>query len=81
MFTVLFFDEANSTELIGLIKEMLCDLRMNGKKLDMSTGLKIIAACNPYKKHSESIIESFEKSGLGFYVDMNETQEKVHTFK
>lgn len=55
----------------------MCDRRMNGKALEPNTGLKIIAACNPYKKHSEEAIKSFEKSGLGFYVDMNETQEKL----
>jgi len=77
MFTILFFDEANSTEAIGTIKEIMCDLRMNGKQLEENIGLKIIAACNPYKKHSESVIQNFEKSGLGFYVDQNETQEKL----
>jgi hypothetical protein len=77
MFTILFFDEANSTEAIGTIKEIMCDLRMNGKHLEENIGLKIIAACNPYKKHSESVIQNFEKSGLGFYVDQNETQEKL----
>lgn len=77
MFTILFFDEANSTEAIGTIKEIMCDLRIDGKEIEKNTGLKIIAACNPYKKHSEEIIKNFEKSGLGFYIDMNETQEKL----
>jgi hypothetical protein len=77
MFTILFFDEANSTEAIGTIKEVMCDARLEGKPLVMNTGLKIIAACNPYKKHSEDIIKNFERSGLGFYIDMNETQEKL----
>jgi len=77
IFTVLFFDEANSTEAIGTIKEIMCDRRMNGEPLDDHTGLKIIAACNPYKKHSEQIIANFENSGLGFYVDANETQERL----
>ena len=77
MFTILFFDEANSTEAIGSIKEIMCDHRVNGIELEKETGLKIIAACNPYKKHSEDIIKNFEKSGLGFYVDTNETQEKL----
>lgn len=30
IFTVLFFDEANSTEAIGTIKWIMCDRRMNG---------------------------------------------------
>ena len=49
--TVLFFDEANTTSAIGLIKEIMCDKRMSGKSLNLeSCGLKIIAACNPYRK-------------------------------
>ena len=47
---------------------------MDGQSLEKDTGLKIIAACNPYKKHSSTLIANFEKSGLGFYMDMNETQ-------
>ena len=77
IFTILFFDEANSTEAIGTIKEIMCDNRMGGEFLSRDTGLKIIAACNPYKKHSPEIIANFENSGLGFYVDIDETQEKL----
>ncbi len=46
--TVVFFDEANTTESIGLIKEIMCDRRINGQLL--SADLKFIAACNPYRK-------------------------------
>ena len=46
--TVVFFDEANTTDALGLIKEVLCDQRLNGKRL--SEDLKFIAACNPYRK-------------------------------
>ena len=46
--TVVFFDEANTTDAIGLIKEIMCDRRMNGKPI--SDDLKFIAACNPYRK-------------------------------
>ncbi len=50
--TVLFFDEANTTEAIGLIKEILCDGRVNGRPIDMAQGaLKIVAACNPYRRY------------------------------
>jgi len=45
---VAFFDEANTTDAIGLIKEIMCDKRMNGKPV--SKDLKFIAACNPYRK-------------------------------
>ena len=33
IFTILFFDEANSTEAIGTIKEIMCDSRINGNFL------------------------------------------------
>jgi len=48
--TVLYFDEANATEAIGLIKEIMCDKTLGGKPLDLCRGLKVIAACNPYRK-------------------------------
>jgi len=50
-YTILFFDEVNTTEAIGLVKELLCDGRMNGKKLKLENKLKIIAACNPYRRY------------------------------
>ncbi len=46
--TVVFFDEANTTDSIGLIKEVMCDRRINGQPV--SRNLKFIAACNPYRK-------------------------------
>jgi len=50
MYTVLFFDEANTTESIGLIKEIMCDKSIEGRKLDICDNLKMVAACNPYRK-------------------------------
>jgi energy-coupling factor transporter ATP-binding protein EcfA2 len=75
--TVVFFDEANTTDAIGLIKEIMCDRRMNGKPI--SNDLKIIAACNPYRKHSKQMIERLESAGLGFFVKASETQQKLGT--
>lgn len=46
--TVIFFDEANTTDCINLIKEIMCDGRLNGKPV--SQDLKFIAACNPYRR-------------------------------
>ena len=54
--TILFFDEANTTDAIGLIKEVMCDRRINGRPI--KENVKFIAACNPYKK---LVIFSFEK--------------------
>ncbi len=50
--TVLFFDEANTTESIGLIKEIMCDRTMGGKPLPSlhDHGLRLVAAVNPYRK-------------------------------
>ena len=49
--TVLFLDEANTTEAIGLIKEVMVDKMLFGKPLGIAKcGLEIVAACNPYRK-------------------------------
>ena len=46
--TVVFFDEANTTDAIGLIKEIMCDRQLHGRPIFRD--LKFIAACNPYRK-------------------------------
>lgn len=48
--TVVFFDEANTTDAIGLIKEIMCDRTLYGKPI--VDNLKFIAACNPYKRYA-----------------------------
>lgn len=50
MYTVLFFDEANTTDAIGLIKEIMCDKTLSGQKIEFCENLKVVAACNPYRK-------------------------------
>ncbi|XP_054875809.1 E3 ubiquitin-protein ligase rnf213-alpha-like [Poeciliopsis prolifica] len=75
--SVLFFDEANTTEAISSIKEIICDHSVQGKSLGTQTGLQIIAACNPYRKHTPEMIERLEASGLGYRVHAQETQEKL----
>ncbi|XP_078081772.1 E3 ubiquitin-protein ligase rnf213-alpha-like isoform X2 [Mustelus asterias] len=75
--TVLFFDEANTTEAIHAVKEVLCDKTVRGKAMRRDTGLKIIAACNPYRKHSEDMIRRLEMAGLGYRVKAEETQDKL----
>ena len=47
--TIVFFDEANTCDAIGLIKEIMCDRRSNGKHI--SEDIKLIAACNPYRMY------------------------------
>ena len=52
MHTVLFLDEANTTEAVGTIKEILCDHSLGGVPIQQlhTSGLRLVAACNPYRK-------------------------------
>lgn len=75
--SVLFFDEANTTEAISSIKEVLCDKTVEGESMMPNTGLQIIAACNPYRKHTDVMIKRLESAGLGYRVRAEETDEKL----
>ncbi|KAK7926035.1 hypothetical protein WMY93_008345 [Mugilogobius chulae] len=75
--SVLFFDEANTTEAISSIKEVLCDKTVQGEGLNSICGLQIIAACNPYRKHTDEMIKRLESAGLGYRVRAEETDEKL----
>ncbi|XP_041331790.1 E3 ubiquitin-protein ligase RNF213-like, partial [Pyrgilauda ruficollis] len=75
--TILFFDEANTTEAVSSIKEVLCDHTVQGEPLASGSGLQIIAACNPYRKHTDRMIERLELAGLGYRVKADNTQEKL----
>ncbi|KAM6439343.1 E3 ubiquitin-protein ligase rnf213-alpha-like isoform 2-T2 [Rhynochetos jubatus] len=74
--TVLFFDEANTSEAIFAIKEVLCDRSVKGEKI-LTHRLKVITACNPYKRHNKETIEKLEKAGLGYRVRNEDTLEKL----
>ncbi|XP_072028881.1 E3 ubiquitin-protein ligase rnf213-alpha-like [Amphiura filiformis] len=77
--TVLFFDEANTTEAIGLIKEIMCDGRIQGRPMSMlgSGALKLIASCNPYRRHSQQMLQRMQSTGLGYHVQSNEVKERL----
>ncbi|XP_051530047.1 E3 ubiquitin-protein ligase rnf213-beta-like isoform X2 [Myxocyprinus asiaticus] len=75
--TVLFFDEANTTEAIFAIKEVLCDKTVQGYPLKKNSGLKIIAACNPYRRHSTAMVDRLERAGLGYRVKAEETEDRL----
>uniref|UniRef100_H0WTB7 E3 ubiquitin-protein ligase RNF213 n=1 Tax=Otolemur garnettii TaxID=30611 RepID=H0WTB7_OTOGA len=75
--TILFFDEANTTEAISCIKEVLCDRMVDGQPLAKNSGLHVIAACNPYRKHSEEAIRRLESAGLGYRVRAEETADRL----
>ena len=44
----MFFDEANTSDVISVIKEIMCDGRYRGRSLPPF--LKFVAACNPYRE-------------------------------
>ncbi|XP_062976189.1 E3 ubiquitin-protein ligase RNF213-like [Elgaria multicarinata webbii] len=75
--TILFFDEANTTEAVSSIKEVLCDHTVEGEPLVHNSGLQIIAACNPYRKHTGKMIKRLESAGLGYRVKAEETKDKL----
>lgn len=75
--TILFFDEANTTEAVSCIKEVLCDHTVGGQPLARDSGLHIIAACNPYRKHSQEMICRLESAGLGYRVHAEDTAERL----
>ncbi|XP_046861659.1 E3 ubiquitin-protein ligase RNF213-like [Xenia sp. Carnegie-2017] len=76
--TTLFFDEANTTDAIDLIKEIMVDRRVKGRYIDPTlTGLHFIAACNPYRKHTDEMINKLESAGLGYHVSADETEDKL----
>ena len=61
----IFFDEINTSNVIGLISEMMCNRTLKGRKLN--DNLYFIAACNPYR-----IKKSFNINyGLNVFNDFN----------
>jgi hypothetical protein len=44
---IVFLDEINTCNCMGLFKEIVCDRSMNG--INLPDNIKIIAACNPYR--------------------------------
>ncbi|XP_022797655.1 E3 ubiquitin-protein ligase rnf213-alpha-like isoform X3 [Stylophora pistillata] len=75
MDTILFFDEANTTDALGMIKEIMVDRRCNGRPL--RDNLKFVAACNPYRKHTKEMIHKLETAGLGYHITADETTERL----
>ena len=75
--TVLFFDEANTTNAIGTIKEVMCDRLVNGRAIPDDIGLQFVAAVNPYREHSDEMIRRLEKAGLGYHIRDDRTEDKI----
>ena len=50
--TILYIDEANTSDAFDLIKEIICDGRARSHHLALAEGsLKIIVSCNPYRRY------------------------------
>ena len=75
--TVLFFDEANTTNAIGTIKEVMCDRLINGVPIPDDIGLQFVAAVNPYREHSDEMIKKLENAGLGYHIKSDKTLDKL----
>ncbi|XP_022801884.1 E3 ubiquitin-protein ligase rnf213-alpha-like, partial [Stylophora pistillata] len=76
--TVLFFDEANTTEALTMIKEVMVDRRINGRPIGQGLQrLQFIAACNPYKRHTDDMIRKLESEGLGYHVNAHESEDRL----
>uniref|UniRef100_A0A7S0DVA6 Uncharacterized protein n=1 Tax=Amorphochlora amoebiformis TaxID=1561963 RepID=A0A7S0DVA6_9EUKA len=61
---VIFLDEVNTCNCMGLFKEIICDRSVQGRFLPPS--MKIIAACNPYRLKSKQALEQEAMAGLAF---------------
>ncbi|XP_020630790.1 E3 ubiquitin-protein ligase rnf213-alpha-like [Orbicella faveolata] len=76
--TVLFFDEANTTEALSMIKEVMVDRRINGRPIGQGLErLQFIAACNPYRRHTDDMIHKLESAGLGYHVKTDESEDRL----
>ena len=75
--TVLFFDEANTSPVIGLIKEIMCDRRMYGRHISSDIRLQFIAACNPYRRHTKEMLHKLSTAGLGFFTKSTDTTDRL----
>ena len=62
--TILFFDQINTSHSIRLIKEIMCDRRIDGTQIPTNIRLQFIAACNPYRKHTPEMIDKLASARL-----------------
>ena len=73
--TILFFDEVNTSYSIGLIKEILCDRRIDGVRIPNDLRLQFVTACNPYRKHTEEMLKKLTSAGLGMFNTSDKVRE------
>ncbi len=61
---VVFLDEVNTCNSMGLFKEIICDRSMNGHRIPHN--IRVIAACNPYRLKKGLAAEEENMAGLVF---------------
>ena len=75
--TVLFFDEANTTDSIATVKSVMCDRLVDGQPIPDNIGLQFVAAVNPYREHSAEMIKKLENAGLGYHIKAENTSDAI----
>ncbi len=75
--TVVFFDEANTTEAIASVKSVLCDRLVDGEVIPSDIGLQFVAAVNPYREHTQEMIDKLENAGLGYHIRAENTADTI----
>merc|ERR1711994_849527 len=73
--TIMFFDEANTTANIGVIKDLMVDRKNEGVSIPENSTLQFICAVNPYRVHTPEMIEKLESSGLGYHIRATDTED------
>eukprot|EP00729_Bicosta_minor_P027386 gene27386-24040_t len=63
---LLFIDECNACNCMGLIEDIICKGKLGSEDLN-GLPLRIVSACNPFQKMSEEAIGRLESAGLGSY--------------
>ena len=77
--TVMFFDEANTTNAIGSIKEVMMDRLNDGQRILETSTLQFICAVNPYRRHTDTMIKKLEGAGLGYHIKAENTKDTLGT--
>ena len=77
--TIMFFDEANTTANIGVIKDLMVDRKNEGVSIPQDSTLQFICAVNPYRVHTAEMIEKLESSGLGYHIRATDTEDRIGT--
>lgn len=75
--TILFFDEANTSDSIATVKSVMCDRLVDGEPIPDDIGLQFVAAVNPYREHSNEVIKKLETAGLGYHIKAENTADNL----